>query len=143
MNLRYLRLKKTAYFLLILFFTGILFQGKNAAGKLYEGMSAPPFELVNLKGTRKTLYNLAKEKKLIAVVLLSCFIFIGCSKLNRENYDKVKVGMDYEQVIGIIGDPDKCDAALGAKNCVWGDDAKNVTIKFVGDKVVLPSMKGL
>jgi len=82
-------------------------------------------------------------KKLIAVILLFCVIFLGCTKLNRENYDKIKLGMSYEQVVDIIGSPDKCDAALGMKNCIWGNDRKNITIKFVADKVVLPSLKGL
>ena len=82
-------------------------------------------------------------KNLMAVILLFCVIFLGCSKLNRENYGKIEVGMNYEQVVGIIGSPDKCDAALGVKNCVWGNDQKNITVKFVADKVILPSMKGL
>ena len=84
-----------------------------------------------------------RSKKLIVMALLLSVVLSGCSKLDRENYDKIKVGMDYEQVVSIIGDPDKCDAAMGSKNCVWGNEFKNITIKFIADKVVLPSMKGL
>ena len=61
----------------------------------------------------------------------------------QENYDKIKVGMDYQQVIEIIGQPDKCDTALGTKNCIWGNEEKNITVKFVADKVALPTTKGL
>lgn len=75
--------------------------------------------------------------------LLIAIIFFGCSKLNRENYDKIKVGMDYHEVVSIIGEPDKCDSALGAKECIWGNENKNITLKFILDKVVVPSMKGL
>ena len=82
-------------------------------------------------------------KTLIAAALLLSFVLFGCSKLNRENYDKIEPGMEYEQVISIIGDPDKCDAVMSAKNCVWGDENKNITIKFIADKVVFSSMKGL
>ncbi|MCP4023112.1 MAG: outer membrane protein assembly factor BamE [Desulfobacteraceae bacterium] len=68
---------------------------------------------------------------------------VGCTKLNQDNYNKIKVGMDYPQVIQIIGKPDKCDAALGTKGCIWGNDQKNITIQFIADKVVFSSMKGL
>ena len=80
----------------------------------------------------------------LMIVALSFFIvLIGCSKLNKENYDKIKVGMNYQQVVGIIRAPDRCDAALGAKSYIWGDDQKNIKIKFVSDKVILPTMKGI
>ena len=82
-------------------------------------------------------------KKLIVMALLFSVVLFGCSKLNRENYDKIKVGMDYQQVVSIIGDPDKCDAIMGSKNCVWGDENKNITINFIGDKVFVLSMNGL
>lgn len=81
--------------------------------------------------------------KLIAMALLISVVLFGCSKLNQENYDKIKIEMDYQQVIYIIGNPDKCDAAMGVKNCVWGNENKNITIKFIADNVVVPSMKGL
>ena len=82
-------------------------------------------------------------KKLIIMALLLYLVLFGCSKLNRENYDKIKVGMDYPEVVSIIGDPDKCDAIMGSKNCVWGNENKNITINFIGDKVFVPSMNGL
>lgn len=77
------------------------------------------------------------------MTLLVSVILLGCSKVNRENYDKIKVGMEYEQVISIIGKPDKCDAVMGSKNCMWGNENKNITITFIADKVVITSMKGL
>jgi hypothetical protein len=80
---------------------------------------------------------------LMIAALMFSLILAGCSKVNRENYDKVKVGMEYSQVIALIGEPNKCDAALGMKNCVWGNETKNITINFVAEKVALPSMKGL
>lgn len=80
---------------------------------------------------------------MILAVLLFLVFVAGCSKLTRENYDAVKVGMDYQEVTQLLGEPDKCDGALGGKNCIWGNEEKNITIKFVADKVALPSMKGL
>jgi hypothetical protein len=46
-------------------------------------------------------------------------------------------------MIELIGEPDKCDAALGMKNCVWRNETKNITIGFVAEKVALPTMTGL
>ena len=81
--------------------------------------------------------------KLIVMAVMLSIILFGCSKLKRENYDKIKVGMDYQQVVSIIGAPDKCDAIMGAKNCVWGNENKNVMINFIGEKVFVRSMNGL
>ncbi len=82
-------------------------------------------------------------KTLFTIVFFSSVILGGCSKVNHENFDKIKVGMEYAQIEKIIGKPDKCDAVLGMKNCVWGNEGKNITIKFVAEKVVFPTMKGL
>ena len=85
-----------------------------------------------------------KQMKIFMVLtLVFGLMFLGCSKLNQENYGKIKMGMKYEQVIEIIGTPDECDSALGAKKCVWGNEEKNITITFMGDAVIMPSMKGL
>ena len=81
--------------------------------------------------------------KLVVLILVIGMLFFGCSKLNQENYGKIEMGMDYEQVLAIIGNPDKCDEVLGTKKCVWGNEEKHITIAFIGDKVILPSMKGL
>lgn len=87
---------------------------------------------------------MANLKKIIIVALLIfSVVLVGCSKLTQENYDKIEVGMDYQQVMVVIGKPDKCDAAFGTKNCIWGNEKRNITIKFIADKVVLPTMKGL
>ena len=77
------------------------------------------------------------------IIFLLIFSLVGCSKITHENYDKIKVGMNYQQVVDILGQADKCDAALGAKSCIWGDEKKNIKIKFIAEKVVVPTMKGL
>lgn len=84
-----------------------------------------------------------KSIKLILLVLCCAAVMIGCSKVTRENYDKIKTGMAMGEVTAIIGEPDACSGALGAKKCTWGDDAKHITIAFVGDHVAIPSMTGL
>jgi len=89
----------------------------------------------NIKMERSKIFT-------IMIILLSAFLF-GCSKMNRENYEKINTGMNYQEVVSIIGDPDKCDAIMGSKNCVWGNENKNITINFIGDKVFILSMNGL
>ena len=87
--------------------------------------------------------KISKLIKRFACLSLVVLAFVSCSKLTKENYDKVKIGMGYDQVIEIIGDPEKCDSLLNAKNCIWGDESKSIEIKFVADKVVFTSSKGL
>ncbi len=67
----------------------------------------------------------------------------GCGKVNKENYDKLKMGMDYNEAVAILGEPEKCEALLAAKSCTWGKAPKTITIQVVGDKVVLFQSEGL
>ena len=49
--------------------------------------------------------------RIFAVALMAFALLTGCSKLTKENYDQVKVGMTKEQVIDLLGKPgDKHDA---------------------------------
>ncbi|MDX1692586.1 MAG: hypothetical protein R3208_02400 [Ketobacteraceae bacterium] len=86
-----------------------------------------------------------KNSKVLSAagVALAVMALSGCSKLTTENYDKLETGMDKEEVLAIIGSPDKCEEALGAESCVWGDDQKNIKVKLVAGKAVFFSNKGL
>ncbi|MDX1512688.1 MAG: hypothetical protein R3174_02995 [Gammaproteobacteria bacterium] len=77
------------------------------------------------------------------MAVLAVLIIAACSKLTPENYAKVKVGMEYAEVVKILGDPGECSAVLNAQNCEWKDGDKEVQIKFVAEKVVFLSSKGL
>lgn len=70
-------------------------------------------------------------------------LLVGCSKLTIENYDKLAVGMDKDEVEAIIGSADYCKEALGAESCIWGDDEKNIKVKLVAGKAVFFSRNGL
>jgi len=78
---------------------------------------------------------------LICVALLS--IVFGCSKLTPEAYDQLRVGMSFEEVVKILGQPDACEGALGFKECTWGDETRHIDVKFGGESVVFYSAKGL
>lgn len=67
----------------------------------------------------------------------------GCGRVTAENYGKLKVGMTFDEVAGVLGSPGGCGEKLGVKNCVWGDEAANIRVSFVADKVILYTSKHL
>jgi len=80
----------------------------------------------------------------LAICAVSILAFAGCSKVNKENYDKIKTGMSYEEVIGVLGKPDTCEEpVLKTKSCMWGSPEKQIKIKFVGDTVAWRTSKGI
>lgn len=85
----------------------------------------------------------AKIAKLFIVALSATLLLMGCSKITKENYDKISMGMSYAEVISILGDADECSGAVGVENCTWGGGETYIKVNFVGKKVVLFSAKGL
>ncbi|MGA0611447.1 hypothetical protein [Caldimonas sp. KR1-144] len=69
--------------------------------------------------------------------LLASALLAGCSKLTVENVDRLKTGMPYEEVVGIIGKPASCDEALGLRNCTWGDEERSLNATFAAGKLVV------
>ncbi|MBG9997412.1 DUF3862 domain-containing protein [Pseudoalteromonas sp. NSLLW24] len=80
------------------------------------------------------------KKLLIIAATLS---LAACSKVSLESYEKIKVGMDKAEVETILGSADNCVEKTLHTNCVWGDEAKNIEITLVSDKVTLYSKHGL
>jgi hypothetical protein len=85
----------------------------------------------------------SKKKVLIALFIFSCLFLFNCSKLTQENYEKIKLGMGYEEVADILGQAKKCDSSIGVTNCRWESNGKYIKIQFIADKLVLFSAKGL
>jgi hypothetical protein len=79
----------------------------------------------------------------LVVVTLILLIIAGCSKLTMENYDKLKIGMAYNEVVSTIGSPGKCSDVMGVKNCQWGNEKKSINVTFAGDKVLFFTGNGL
>lgn len=75
----------------------------------------------------------------VSVVLLA-----ACgSRLNLENYNRIKLGQSFEEVKKLIGDPARCDEVLGVRNCVWGDEKQGASVSFMADKAILLSASNL
>lgn len=81
-------------------------------------------------------------KRMFAVLAMA-FALAACSRLDEENYARLKAGMSYEEVTQIIGRADRCDETLGVKHCVWGNDEHGVTAEFVGGKALVFSSRNL
>ena len=81
----------------------------------------------------------------LVICMFSILALTGCSKVNKENYDKIKIGMSYEEeVVGIFGNPDTCeDPIVKTKSCMWVSSDKQIKIKFVADIVAWRSSEGI
>ncbi|MBL0224124.1 MAG: DUF3862 domain-containing protein [Geobacteraceae bacterium] len=77
------------------------------------------------------------------VLMVLVTMLPGCSKLTVDNYAKIKTGIEYSEVVTIIGKPDSCSEALFVKSCVWGNEQKNITVNFLGDKVILSASRNI
>lgn len=75
--------------------------------------------------------------KNILLVIPMILLLAACSKLTKENYDKLEVGMSQNEVQAIIGSSDNCTTTLGTVSCVWGDEkGKHIKVRFVADAAV-------
>jgi len=80
----------------------------------------------------------------LAICIFSILAIAGCSKVNKENYDKIKIGMSYKDVVEVLGKPDTCEEpVLKTKSCMWGSSDKQIKIKFVVDTVAWRSSMGV
>jgi hypothetical protein len=53
------------------------------------------------------------------------------------------MGMAYDEVVDILGEPQEASDVIGTKSCVWGEGDETIHIKFIADKVVFHSARGL
>jgi len=67
----------------------------------------------------------------------------GCSKVTKENYDKLEMGMEYSEVSALLGNTDSCTESMGPKSCTWGSEARNIKVNFLADKTMVLSSTGI
>jgi hypothetical protein len=88
-----------------------------------------------------------KQMKAVFMILsLAAMVLLGagCSKLTKQNYDQLKVGMEFQAVKDILGDDAICVSFTpGSKTCTWKDEPKNIMVKFVDGKVIAMASNGL
>lgn len=76
-------------------------------------------------------------------VLTACVLLAACSKINQENYSKLKAGMVKAEVESLLGSPSECSGAVGLTSCTWGDEKTYISVQYAGDKVMMFSGQGL
>ena len=82
-----------------------------------------------------------KPRSILAIGLM--LATLGCSRVTLENYDKLAVGMRYEEVVQLLGSPERCDDMMGVRACQWGDEKRSIHVNFIGGKVLLFSSSNL
>ncbi|MBP1725278.1 MAG: hypothetical protein H6Q51_576 [Deltaproteobacteria bacterium] len=85
----------------------------------------------------------AERKMSCVIVALFLLGAVGCSRVSKQNFDKLKVGMAYEEVVTILGSPGSCSETLGTKSCVWGSEKRQIKVSFIASKAIAYSNKGL
>lgn len=78
-----------------------------------------------------------------AFAVLASLLLAACSPISNENYNKLESGMSKDDVIAILGKPDSCEAALAFETCRWGDDDKNIEVRFAADNLLAKTAEGL
>lgn len=95
------------------------------------------------------LLSIAGKKILPATLLCGALVLwfvlpmAGCSKITQENYSRIKVGMEYAEVVAIVGKPANCSSVFNATTCTWGNERRSIDISFIADKVVFLAGQGL
>lgn len=75
----------------------------------------------------------------------------GCSKVSRDNYEKIETGMTMDEVESILGSGEVVtgggaaigDFELSGKVMRWGTEEQGVEIVFVNNKVTAKAQEGL
>ena len=84
-----------------------------------------------------------KKIPLVLAMTALTLALSGCDRVTTENYDKLEVGMPYDEVVTVLGEPTKCSAIVNTKSCRWGKEDKYIDAKIVGDSVIFLTAKGV
>jgi len=90
----------------------------------------------------------SNPKILFLVIALLVATFLGaCSvkpeKITRENYEKLQYGMSYGDVKAILGEPTDRRPGRTLNQYTWVSGERHIHAKFLFDKAIYYSSKGL
>lgn len=77
------------------------------------------------------------------LIALSLFGLAACNKISIDNYQRLKAGQSFDEVVAIIGQPNKCDETLGVRQCQWGDDKSGISGNFIAGQALIFSARNL
>lgn len=88
-----------------------------------------------------------KSVRTVLCILLGVTLLGACAPqpgtVTFENYEKLKLGMTYESVVDILGAPQQITPFMGIKQCTWVNGERHIHAKFIFDRAVYYSSKGL
>ena len=79
----------------------------------------------------------------VIALLTLCVVLTACSKINQENYARLKAGMSKAEVEQLLGTPTECSGALGMTSCTWGNEKSFISVQYATGKVLMYSGQGL
>jgi len=83
-------------------------------------------------------------RRSLPLFLVALFALAACgSKVSMENYNRLKTGQSYDEIVAVLGEPAACDEVLGVRQCQWGDAQRNIKIGFVGSKALTMAANNL
>ncbi len=85
--------------------------------------------------------------RIFGVLLLGWALLAACTQqtgtVTFESYDKLKLGMQYESVVEIMGPPDHIQPIIGIKQYTWVNGERHIHAKFIAGRAIYYSSKGL
>lgn len=76
----------------------------------------------------------------VAIVFALCLMACAGSKINQENFEKIKTGMTLAEVKAILGEPTESSsidvAVFSGTTAVWKRKDITISIQFVNGKVI-------
>ena len=88
-----------------------------------------------------------KRMFVLGLALAAILLLAACmkpeSRVTRENYDKLTLGMAYPAVVAILGEPGDAGSQFGLRYSTWVDEGRQIHAKFIAGKAVYYSSKGL
>lgn len=76
-------------------------------------------------------------------VLLICISIFGCSRVSKENFDKIRTEMTMKEVIKILGEPTQSEGikigGVSGTSAIWKEKGSEIYIQFLNDKVLVKS----
>ena len=76
----------------------------------------------------------------VAMVFLLCLLACSGTKINQENFDKIKTGMTLAEVKAILGEPADSSsvdvAMISGATAMWKGEGITINIQFMNGKVI-------
>ncbi len=89
--------------------------------------------------------KISRISLLASLAALSLLGLSACSKVNPDNYAKIKAGMTREEIHALLGAPDDASGgSLGGLSLTtetWKGSRHTVTVTFAGDKATIKTIE--